>query len=195
MTEASPATDPRPTIVICTWDESEGGWDLVEDLSGRLWSPPGARTVAVAPGDRAALAQELNRLLADRRCRALLLVGRTRRGDAFQVQLRAEDRSGEPAQRAPSIVRATAPAAEIKQALLDAGLSAGVTSEAEDDAGSWLLHRILTDLPDGADLPAIGLLRAPERQPDADVQQAVRLAASAMARQMAAAPRGLARAW
>jgi hypothetical protein len=47
------------------------------------------------------------------------------------------------------------------RALNDAGLAAEATSDGEEDAGSYLLYRVLTALPDGSDAPAVGLIRAP----------------------------------
>lgn len=186
-------TDTRPGIVICAWDAGESGWDPIEDLSGEPWSPSGARTVAVPSADPDALASTLSAHLNDRRCRALLLVGRTRRTDGFRLQMRAENRSADGAQRldavGPSVARATAPVAEMVRALNEAGLVAGATSEAEEDAGSYLLYRVLANLPDGSDTPAVGLLRAPENEPDAAVQRAVKTAAQAMARHMSPLPR------
>lgn len=179
--------DPRPAIVICAWDAGESGWDPVEDLSGEPWSPSGARTVPVASADPEALASTLSETLSDQRCRALLLVGRTRRADGFQLQMRAENRSGGVG---PSVARATAPVAEMVRALNEAGLAAGATSEAEDDAGSFLLYRVLAGLPDGSDTPAVGLLRAPAGEADAAVQKAVKTAAQAMARHLSPLSRG-----
>ncbi|GAA0633868.1 hypothetical protein [Brevundimonas lenta] len=194
MADIAPSpSDARPGIVICAWDAGETGWDPIEDLSGEPWSPNGARTVAVASADPEALASTLTDHLRDQRCRALLLVGRTRRSDGFRLQMRAENRSldGEHRQTedGPGVARATAPVAEMVRALREAGMAAGATSDAEEDAGSYLLYRILANLPDGADTPAIGLLRAPENEPDAAVQRAVKTAAQAMARQMAPLPR------
>ncbi|RZJ88856.1 MAG: hypothetical protein EON88_20680 [Brevundimonas sp.] len=190
-------TDPRPAIVICAWDEDESGWDPIEDLSGEPWSPTGARTVAVPSEAPEELASTLSAHLTDQRCRALLLVGRTRSTDGFQLQMRAENRSVDGASRpdgvGPSVARATAPVADIVRALKEAGLAAAATSEAEDDAGSFLLYRVLAGLPDGPDTPAIGLLRAPENEPDAAVQRAVKTAAQAMARHLS--PVGRARAY
>src|SRR6476661_3203879 len=91
--------DHRPAIVICAWDAGEAGWDPVEDLSGVPWSTPGARTVAVPGGEPDALADTLAAHLGDQRCRALLLVGRTRRSTDFRLQIRAENRSLDGAHR------------------------------------------------------------------------------------------------
>src|SRR6476660_2991065 len=118
---AEPASDTRPAIVVCAYDADEAGWDPVEDLSGEPWSPPGARTVAVEGGEPVALAATLQCHLQDQRCRALLLVGRTRRSAAFRLQIRSENRSLDGSRRltsvGPSVARATAPAAEILRSL------------------------------------------------------------------------------
>lgn len=187
-TAAETALDHRPAIVICAYDTNDAGWDPVEDLSGRPWSPAGARTVAVAGGLPDELAQTLAAHLEDRQCRALLLVGRTRRSSAFRLQLRAESRSLDGVRRlntaCPSIARATAPAADIVRALNEAGLAVDTSSDAEDDAGSYLLYQVLSGLPEGLDAPAVGLLRAPEQESDEDVRRAVKAAAEAMVRHM-----------
>jgi len=186
-------TDTRPGIVICAWDAAESGWDPVEDLSGEPWSPSGARTVPVASAAPDALVSTLSAHLSDRRCRALLLVGRTRTHEGFRLQMRAENRSLDGARRrdgvGPSVARATAPVAEMVRALKEAGLVADATSEAEEDAGSYLLYSVLANLPDGSDTPAVGLLRAPENESDDAVQRAVKTAAQAMARHLSPLPR------
>lgn len=187
------APDDRPGLVICAYDVDEAGWDPVEDLSGQPWSPTGARTLAVAGGAPEVLATVLSGYLEDRRCRGLLLVGRTRRSDAFRVQIRAENRALEGGQRldslGPGMARATAPVADMVRALNEAGLAASASSDSEEDAGSYLLYRILSSLPDGPDTPAIGLLRAPEAESDAAVQRAVKTAAQAMAHHLSPLPR------
>lgn len=191
--QAEAAPDRRPAIVICAWDADESGWDPVEDLSGVAWNPVGARTIPVAADDPETLAATLEAHLRERGCRALLLVGRTGHGDAFQIQMRAENRVLNGTARlddtGPGLARATAPVAEIVQALTDAGLAAAASSESEADAGSYLLYRILSSLPDGTDSPAIGLLRAPETASDAAVQRGVKAAAAAMASHLSPLPR------
>ncbi|MDP1913702.1 hypothetical protein [Brevundimonas sp.] len=188
--EAAP--DFRPALVICAWDVEEAGWDPVEDLSGAPWSPIGARTLAVAAGEPEALATILSAHLDDRSCRGLLLVGRTRRSDAFRIQIRAENRSldgGRLDVVGPGMARATAPVADIVRALNEAGLAADASSDSEEDAGSYLLYRVLSGLPDGPDTPVIGLLRAPEHETDAAVQRAVKAAAQAIALHLPPLPR------
>ncbi|MFK0299002.1 hypothetical protein ACIQTU_07250 [Brevundimonas sp. NPDC090276] len=186
--------DRRPAIAICAWDPGFTAWDPVEDLSGDPWSPVGARTLPVS-GDVSAeaLAARLSALIASGECGALLLVGRTAHPGTFRLQTRAENKSLTGAERldhtGPGVVRATAPAAEIVRDLSAAGLTALAASDAEEDAGSYILYRILNDLPDGAASPAIGLIRAPSNVPDAKVQVAVKAAASVIARHLAPLPR------
>ncbi len=186
--------DRRPAIAICAWDPSFTAWDPVEDLSGDPWNPIGARTLPVPGSAEAdALAAQLSDLLAKGECGALLLVGRTAHPGAFRVQMRAENRRLDGADRldhtGPGVARATAPTAEIVRDLSAAGLNAVAASDAEEDAGSYILYRILNDLPDGPASPAIGLIRAPSDVTDAKVQLAVKTAASAIARHLAPLPR------
>lgn len=186
--------DRRPAIAICAWDPSFTAWDPVEDLSGDPWNPIGARTLPVAGSAEAdALAAHLSDLLAKGECGALLLVGRTAHTGVFRVQMRAENRRLDGADRldhtGPGVARATAPTAEIVRDLSAAGLNAVAASDAEEDAGSYILYRILNDLPDGPASPAIGLIRAPSDVTNAKVQLAVKTAASAIARHLAPLPR------
>lgn len=186
--------DRRPSIAICAWNPAERGWDPVEDLSGEPWNPSGARTLDVSGTASAeTLAGDLSARLRSGECSALLLVGRTSHPGAFRLQTRAENRRLDGADRqdhtGPGVVRATAPAAEIVRDLTAAGLKAIAASDAEDDAGSYILYRILNDLPDGLASPSIGLIRAPLDAPDAKMQLAVKTAASAMARHLTPLPR------
>ncbi|WP_447910147.1 hypothetical protein [Brevundimonas bullata] len=186
--------DRRPSIAICAWNPAERGWDPVEDLSGEAWNPAGARTLAV-PGAASPdeVAAALTAHLRSGECSALLLVGRTALPGGFRMQMRAENRRMDGTDRldhtGPGVARATAPAAEIVSALTDAGLKALAASDAEEDAGSYILYRILNDLPDGLASPSIGLIRAPLDAPDAKVQLAVKTAATAIARHMTPLPR------
>lgn len=189
--ESSP--DLRPTIVICAYDVDEAAWDPIEDLSGQPWCPAGARTIAVAAGAREPLAEQLSAQLGDAACRGLLLVGRTRQGEAFRIQTRAENRQPGGRDRiaadAPGLARATAPVAEMVRALNGAGLHVSASSEGEEDAGDYLLFRILNALPDGVDAPAVGLLRAPLDLDDAAVTAGVKAAAGAIALHLSPLPR------
>lgn len=187
------SSDTRPSLVICAWSPEETGWDPIEDLSGDPWSPAGARTDPLPADAPEPLARALSARLADWRCRGLLLVGRTGRGDEVLLQIRAENRTRDGVRRLdgdrPGVVRATAPAAEMVRALREAGLPARATSEAEDDVGSQLLYQVLSDLPDGVDAPAVALLRVPADAPGATMQRAVKAAAQAIARHLSPLPR------
>ncbi|WP_395945618.1 hypothetical protein [Brevundimonas sp.] len=192
-TEGPGRTDRRPGIAICAYDGDVEGWDLVEDLSGEVWSPPGARTVRINAADPDALAASLGEHLRSGDCRAVLLVGRTHKGDGFRMQMRAEnrtlDRKDRLSRTGPGVARTTAPVADIVRALNAVGLSADASSEAEEDAGSYLLYRVLADLPEGPHTPAVGLLRAPMPADEAAVKKGVKAAASVMAGHMALLPR------
>lgn len=192
-TIAESQPDRRPAIVICAYDVDEDGWSAEEDLSGTPWSPSGARTVAVPSQDPERLAAILSDHLRDADCRAVLLVGRTRRSESFRVQMRAENRAltggVKLSHTGPAIARATAPVAEMIRALNDAGLAADASSEGEEDVGSYLLYRILTTLPDDADAPSVGLLRVPVDVEPAALQRGVKAAAGAMARHLSPLPR------
>lgn len=187
-----PGADRRPGIAICAYEGETGGWDLVEDLSGEVWSPPGARTVRVLTDAPDALAATLGAHLKSGDCRAVLLVGRTHRG-GFRMQMRAEnrtlDRKDRLSRTGPGLARTTAPVADIVRVLNAAGLPAEASSEAEDDVGSYLLYRVLADLPEGPHTPAVGLLRAPAPADEAEIKKAVKAAASVMAGHMALLPR------
>ncbi len=187
--QGSGRVDRRPGIAICSYDPGDEGWDLVEDLSGRPWSPLGARTVPVPGGDPETLATTLADHLRSGDCRAVLLVGRTRRADGFRVQMRAEnralDRKARLSRTGPGVARTTAPVADIVRALNAAGLEAGASSEAEEDAGSYLLYRVLADLPEGPHVPAIGLLRVPGPADETAIRKGVKAAATAIASHLA----------
>ena len=192
-TTAEAKPDRRPAIVICAYEVDDDGWDPIEDLSGHPWSPTGARTIAVAASDPEGLAETLASHLRDTDCRAMLLVGRNRRSDLFRIQMRAENRGATPGaaplEQGPSIARATAPAAEMVRALNDVGLAADATSDGEEDVGSYLLYRVLNAMPEGVDVPSVGLLRVPEDSgPDA-VGRGVKAAAGAIARHLSPLPR------
>lgn len=192
-TLAETPPDRRPAIVICAYGLDEDGWDPVEDLSGVPWCPTGARTVAVAASDPQTLAATLARHLGHSDCRAMLLVGRTRKTDRFRVQMRAENRDlaggAKLSHTGPAVARATAPVAEMVRALNEAGLPADASSDGEDDIGSYLLYRVLTALPEGVDVPSVGLLRAPiDSGPDV-VGRGIKAAAGVIARHLSPLPR------
>lgn len=184
--------DRRPAILVCVYEADDPAWSALDE-GVDAWSPPGARALPVGPGDPAALVQRISGELSDADCRAVLLVGRTRRSDGFRVQMRAENRAltggAKVSSTGPATARATAPVAEMVRALQDAGLTAAATSDSEEDAGSYLLYRVLTALPDNADAPAVGLLRAPASLDAERLRQGIRTATGAMARHLTPLPR------
>lgn len=185
--------DRRPAILVCAYDAADPLWSVIDAESASAWSPPGARFRTVGPGDPAALAGLITGKLDDADCRAVLLVGRTKKSDGFRVQMRAENRDltggKKLSQTGPSLARATAPVAEMVRALIDAGLSADATSDSEEDVGSYLLYRVLTALPDDADAPSVGLLRSPASLTADQLWLGVQTAATAMARHLSPLPR------
>ena len=182
--------DGPPAILVCLYEAGDALWPALET---EVWSSPRARVQAMGSSDPVALAALITGQLHDADCRAVLLVGRTRKSDGFRIQMRAENRAltgGKKLSRTgPALARATAPAADMVRALTDAGLAAEATSDGEEDAGSYLLYRILTALPDDADAPSVGLLRAPASMDEAQLRQGVQAATAAMARHLAPLPR------
>lgn len=185
--------DRRPSMVICAYDTDECSWDAVEDLSGAVWNPAGARTISVAADVPLRLAQILGEHLLASDCRAILLVGRTDGDDEFRIQMRAPNRTadgtGKLSLTGPAIARTTAPVAEMVRAIKEAGLCAIASSEEEEDAGSFLLYSLLTSLADDTDAPAIALLRAPAGAGQNTLDKGVKAAATAIARHLSPLPR------
>lgn len=181
--------DRRPTVLVCAYDPNNSVWSSIGDDA----SSPGARIRTLQPGEPDDLAQTIARELLDADCRALLLVGRTHKSDGFRLQMRAENRTlagdGKLSSTGPGLARATAPVAEMVRALHQAGLVADATSDSEEDAGSYLLYRVLTALPDNVDAPSIGLLRASGSLDSKQVLLGLQTAAGAMARHLSPLPR------
>ena len=188
-TTAENKPDRRPLILICAYDEADALWLRDEGE----WSPPGTRLRAVGPGEPDALSQQIAGELRDADCRAVLLIGRTRKADGFRLQMRAENRAltggGKVSSIGPGLARATAPVAEMVRALHEAGLAAEATSDGEEDAGSYLLYRVLTALPEDADVPSIGLLRASASLNTEQARLGLQTAAAAMAQHLSPLPR------
>lgn len=183
------APDRRPTVLVCIYDEADAAWD------GIVANGPssGARLRLIDAAEPSALAETIAGELLDSDCRAVLLLGRTRKSDGFIVQMRAENRAlngeGKLSQTGPGTARATAPVADMVRALHQAGLPADATSDSEEDAGSYLLYRVLTALPDGIDTPSIGLLRASGSLEPDQIRLGLQTAAAAMARHLSPLPR------
>lgn len=185
--------DRRPEILVCVYETGDPAWAALNAVVAEGWAPPGARTRMIGPDDPAVLAERITEDLNHSDCRAVLLIGRTRRGDGFRIQMRAENRAlaghVKLSLTGPAMARATAPVAEIVRALSDSGLTTEATSESEEDAGSYLLYRVLTALPDAVDAPAVGLLRIPMTADTDALKTALRTASTAMARHLSPLPR------
>lgn len=186
-TTAEEKADRRPAMLICVYEAADPLWPLEAAGTGT------ARIHSLGPNDPDALAGMIANELGDEACRAVLLVGRSRKSDRFHIQLRAENRALSGGRKlavtGPAVARATAPASEMVRALSEAGFPAEATSDSEDDAGSYLLYRVLTALPDNADAVSVGLLRTPAGlEPDA-ARRGVEAAAMAIARHLSPLPR------
>lgn len=186
-TAAEEQADRRPAMLICVYEDADPVWPL--DAAGTAT----ARIRALGPNAPDALAGLITKELGDEACRAVLLVGRSRKADRFRIQLRAENRALSGGRKlvvtGPAVARATAPASEMVRALSEAGFPADATSDSEDDAGSYLLYKVLTALPDNADAVSVGLLRTPAGlEPDA-ARRGVEAAAMAIARHLSPLPR------
>lgn len=168
MPDLPPAgSDVRPEIVVCLCDPAvEAAVGQASALTDGLAS---ARARRVASADPEALASELEGRLRDPTCRALLILGRAN-ADGFRVQTRAENRTlngkGRFAPTGPGVVRATASAQEIVRALNEAGQTAEISSQSDEDAASYMLFRAMCGVPDGVDAPAVALLRVPAGDPE-----------------------------
>ena len=185
--------DRRPAILVCVYETADPLWTAMDAEGAAAWTTAGARVHSLGPDDPAKLAGLISGQIDDADCRAVLLVGRTRKSNGFRVQMRAENRAPtggkKVSQTGPALARATAPAAEMVRALTEAGLAADATSESEEDVGSYLLYRILTALPDNADAPSVGLLRTPASLNADQLRLGLQTAAAAMARHLSPLPR------
>lgn len=192
-TSAENQPDRRPAILVCIYEADDPLWAAMDAENGAAWAPAGARVRALGADEPSTLAEAITGQIGEADCRAVLLVGRTRKSNGFRVQMRAENRAPaggkKVSQTGPAMARATAPAAEIVRELTDAGLAADATSESEEDVGSYLLYRILTALPDNADAPSVGLLRVPVLIDGEQLRRGVQTAAAAMARHLSPLPR------
>ena len=183
----------RPCIIICNWDGGEPVWDLVEDLTGVPWAPDNARTELIeGVTDAENLARDLVSRLISHEARALLLIGRTRYEGPARLQIRAELPKTDGhrlSEDGPGVVRATAPAAAILEAAANAKVALVASSEAEDDAGSALLYRIMTALEDHLETPAIAMIRFPFGMAEPQVAATIKAAATVLTQHFTLAQR------
>jgi hypothetical protein len=185
--------DTRPGLIICVFDDPHPEWDLVEDLSGRLWDPPGARTVSVPFDQHQPLVETLNTRLATPGVRGLLLVGHADQGREVLIPLRAMNRTADGGARAvdqgPGVARATVPAAEMIRALARIGVTAHTTQDDAEGTGGFLLYSVLASVPDDVLAPSVGLVLLPPDLAPEGRREAVMAAATAVATSLAPLPR------
>ena len=181
------ATDRRPFIALVPWDTGFRAWDPFDSSTGETWHPRGARLLTLS-GATADLSDKLTQELIGHELSAVILVGRSTATGIIHIQTRAENRIPGSQNRddplAAGVVRATLSTSEILRDLADEGLSARAVSAAEDDAGSHLLFRILSQLPDHIVTPPVGLMRLPRDMAPEQVNQAIRTVASSVARHL-----------
>lgn len=177
----------RPQVGLCFVNHDVGTEPLI----------PKGVTVGIdaIDGGSPSIAEDLVAGLATGRWRALLIVAPGRPGGPFRVQLRAENRSVEGAERlipvGPSTARSTAPAAEMVRAIQAAGQTAEASSDIGHDAAGALFYRVLSGMAEHCDAPPVGLLRTPVDAGRTEVEAAVGAAASAVARTLSLLSRQL----
>lgn len=139
-------------------------------------------------GDADALLRALN----SGEVQGLLILAPGRTDGAFQLQLRAENRTPE-GQRlqpvGPSVARATVPVPELVRALLDRQEPAEVVSAVAPDGAGALFYGVLAGLDDHRDTPPVGLLRVPADASPERVAAAAAACAQAMGRRLGPLPR------
>lgn len=185
--------DTRPGLIVCAYDNAHPEWDLVEDLAGTIWDPPGARTVLVKHDAPEALARGLNEAMATPGVRGMLLVGTADEGAEVLIPVRALNRVPDGTSRAvehgPGVARATAPAGDIIRALAQAGHPARMEPEGATGTGGYLLYQVLASVPDNVLTPSVGLLLVPPGMDAELIREVVKKAAAAVAASLTPLPR------
>lgn len=143
------------TLSACGWRH-----ERIEAAYARLPADPDAAFHAVTA-----------RLEATGASGVLLVAASPSPAAGFVVEMRARNRrarslagasgSRRIAETGPACARATAPVADLARALAAAGLPAATSSDGAEDALNHLLYRLLTEVADAVDGPAVGALRAP----------------------------------
>jgi hypothetical protein len=154
--------------------------------------PPSGPGVAAGYRSMGDTAEALLRALDTGEIQGLLLVAPGRSEGAFQLQLRAENRTPDGARLrpvAPCVARATAPTTELMRALAEHGEAVEVVSSVPADAAGVLFYDVLAGLSDQRDTPPIGLLRAPADAAVERLQTAAAACAEAIGRRLGPLPR------
>lgn len=169
---------------------------VVEALTAQAWSPKGARLYGkVVTVAWSSAADEVLEAARARRCDGVLLIAASTRATEFRVEMRAQNRVASRRSDAegrlwphdrilltgPGVVRATAPVAEMVQAIQAAGLPARASSESGDFVGNFTLYRLLAEFGCGDAERTVGCLSIPLSSSPADVEAAVKAATEAFA--------------
>lgn len=169
---------------------------VVERLAAQGWAPSAAALSAcVLPVSWTAAPAAAIEAARTLRAQAVLLLAAATQGGDFRVEMRAQNRAsrrrpdvegrlwGEDRilPTGPGVVRATAPVAEMVQAIKAAGCPVRASSESGDFVGNFTFYRLLAELgPEDAGR-AVGCLAIPARM-DLDLaEHAVKAAAEAFA--------------
>ena len=201
----TPVTTETPRLLLAGFGPFPQAPDnpagrVVERLIAQAWSPAGARLSGkVVPVSWSRAPEEVLAAAQTFGCDAILLLASSSRAQDVRVEMRAQNRVGR--RRAdgeglyweqdrilptgPGVVRATAPVAEMVQAIKAAGLPARASSESGDFVGNFTLYRLLAELGEGAGR-AVGCLGIPLRLDLDDVERAVKAAAEAFASRLSA---------
>lgn len=189
---------PRP-LLLCAFagDRSEvvrqAASAVVAD--GRFsWPPLSYACLPEDPADSAEAAQEA---MAQSGCAGVLIVAEPMRGNAFQLALRALNRTGRRERitpTGPAVARATAPVAAMLAALRSEGLDASTSSEPQPHLGNYALYRVLTEDAAGPASTWAGAMRPPANASSSTVEQGLRAAALAYVEALALSARALAHA-
>lgn len=172
---------------------------VIEALTTQAWAPAGIRLYGkVAPVVWSSGPEAVLEAARAHRCDAVLLLVGSARATEFRVEMRAQNRVGRrrtdgegrlwPHDRitptGPGVVRATAPVADMVQAIQAAGLSARASSESGDFVGNFTLYRVLAEFDAEHAARTAGCLSVPLSAALADVERAVKAAAEAFAHRL-----------
>lgn len=203
-TVAAQPTPPRLLLVgfgPYASPDDNGAGRVVQRLVDQAWSPQGARLIGcTAPVSWRRAAGEVISAVAAHGCDAILLVATRARASDLRVEMRAQNRVAPrrpdadgmvwPHDRilptGPGIARATAPVAEMVQAMTRAGIKARASSECGDYIGNFVLYRLLTDPDLDTAARPVGCLSAPRKVDIEDLERAVKVAVGAFAERLLA---------
>jgi pyroglutamyl-peptidase len=174
---------------------------VVERLAALNWAPPGVRLrgqvipVSWSGAPRAAI--EAARAFE---ANAILLLAASTQSAEFRIEMRAQNRAARRRADAegelwsddrilptgPGVMRATAPVAEMVQAIRSAGHGVRASSESGDYLGNFVLYRLLAECGADAQKRPVGCLTIPARIDLEAAEQAVKAGVQAFAARLSA---------